>query len=176
MPRWHTTGTAWDFRWVHFQRISWDCMAADFHTKVFLFSNANFKLKLSAICIVFFHFGFGPFLFASHCSWALLTQIALLGLLAFPYCRFTFWPNAYQDEEERPRPEFAAKAPYLEKNPITGVREPAFPKAVRSDYFKISISKNLTRFKNWRYRPRLRRIAAGSGLIMLMVNYIELEV
>ena len=40
-----------------------------------------------------------------------------------------------QDEEERPRPEFAAKAPYLEKNPITGVREPAFPKAVRSDYF-----------------------------------------
>ena len=36
-----------------------------------------------------------------------------------------------QDEEERPRPEFAAKAPYLEKNPITGVREPAFPKAVR---------------------------------------------
>ena len=28
-----------------------------------------------------------------------------------------------QDEEERPRPEFAAKAPYLEKNPITGVSE-----------------------------------------------------
>jgi anoctamin-7 len=54
----------------------------------------------------------------------------------------------FQDEEERPRPEFAAKAPYLEKNPITGVREPAFPKAVR-----------------------LRRIAAGSGLIMLMVNF-----
>ena len=51
-----------------------------------------------------------------------------------------------QDEEERPRPEFAAKAPYTEKNPITGVREPYFPKSAR-----------------------LRRIAAGSGLIILMV-------
>ena len=52
-----------------------------------------------------------------------------------------------QDEEERPRPEFAAKAPYTEKNPITGVREPYFPKSAR-----------------------LRRIAAGSGLIILMVG------
>jgi anoctamin-7 len=52
-----------------------------------------------------------------------------------------------QDEEERPRPDFAAKAPYLEKNPITGIREPAFPRAIR-----------------------LRRIAAGSGLILLMVG------
>jgi anoctamin-7 len=52
-----------------------------------------------------------------------------------------------QDEKERPRPEFAANAPYLEKNPITGIREPSFPKAVR-----------------------MRRIAAGSGLIVLMVN------
>ena len=53
-----------------------------------------------------------------------------------------------QDEEERPRPEFAAKAPYTEKNPITGVREPYFPKTAR-----------------------LRRIAAGSGLIILMVRH-----
>jgi hypothetical protein len=52
-----------------------------------------------------------------------------------------------KDEEERPRPDFAAKAPYLEKNPITGIREPAFPRAIR-----------------------LRRIAAGSGLILLMVG------
>ena len=29
----------------------------------------------------------------------------------------------FQEEEERPRPDFAAKAPYLEKNPITGVRK-----------------------------------------------------
>ena len=55
----------------------------------------------------------------------------------------------FQDEEERPRPEFAANAPYLEKNPITGIREPSFPKAVR-----------------------MRRIAAGSGLIVLMVNLL----
>ena len=53
----------------------------------------------------------------------------------------------FQEEEERPRPDFAAKAPYLEKNPITGVREPAFP-------------------ANKRYK----RIAAGTGLILLMVN------
>jgi len=52
----------------------------------------------------------------------------------------------FQEEDERPRPEFAANAPYLEKNPITGVREPSFPKEVR-----------------------LRRIAAGSGLILLMI-------
>jgi len=25
----------------------------------------------------------------------------------------------FQEEEERPRPDFAAKAPYLEKNPVT---------------------------------------------------------
>ena len=53
----------------------------------------------------------------------------------------------FQDEEERPRPEFAANAPCPEKNLITGIREPSFPKAVR-----------------------MRRIAAGSGLIVLMVN------
>merc|ERR1719336_400732 len=52
----------------------------------------------------------------------------------------------FQEEDEKPRPEFAANAPYLEENPITGVREPSFPKEVR-----------------------LRRIAAGSGLILLMV-------
>merc|ERR1719331_613023 len=55
----------------------------------------------------------------------------------------------FQDEEERPRPEFAAKAPYTEKTPITGVREPYFPKSAR-----------------------LRRIAAGSGLIMLMIMLV----
>ena len=49
----------------------------------------------------------------------------------FPLFQFSNRSIIIQDEEERPRPEFAAKAPYLEKNPITGVREPAFPKAVR---------------------------------------------
>ena len=52
----------------------------------------------------------------------------------------------FTEEDERPRPHFAANAPYLEKNPITGIREPAFPSQVR-----------------------LRRIAAGSGLILVMV-------
>ena len=55
----------------------------------------------------------------------------------------------FQEEEERPRPAFAAKAPYLEKNPITGIKEPSFPQS-----------------------QRYQRIAAGGGLIMLMVNNI----
>ena len=102
-----------------------------------------------------------------------------------------------QDEEERPRPEFAAKAPYLEKNPITGVREPAFPKAVRclslttngcflslvaQDCFPIELKHTIPscQFSSnayssswcqyWCFQIRLRRIAAGSGLIMLMVG------
>jgi anoctamin-7 len=58
----------------------------------------------------------------------------------------------FQEEEERPRPAFAAKAPYLEKNPITGVREPSFPQS-----------------------QRYKRIAAGSGLIILMVIIIEYQ-
>ena len=54
----------------------------------------------------------------------------------------------FTEEDEKPRPHFAANAPYLEKNPITGIREPSFPSQVR-----------------------LRRIAAGSGLILVMVSY-----
>ena len=56
----------------------------------------------------------------------------------------------FQEEEERPRPDFAAKAPYLEKNPITGVREPSFPQS-----------------------KRYKRIAAGTALILLMVRTIN---
>ena len=56
----------------------------------------------------------------------------------------------FQEEEERPRPDFAAKAPYLEKNPITGVREPSFPQS-----------------------KRYKRIAAGTGLILRMVRERE---
>ena len=55
--------------------------------------------------------------------------------------------DSESEEDERPRPDFAAKAPYLEKNPITGIREPSFPKAVR-----------------------MRRIAAGSGVILVQVE------
>ncbi|XP_022096905.1 anoctamin-7-like isoform X1 [Acanthaster planci] len=37
----------------------------------------------------------------------------------------------FEEEEERPRPEFAAKAPMMEKNPITGIMEPYFPEDLR---------------------------------------------
>lgn len=52
----------------------------------------------------------------------------------------------FQDEIERPRPEFAARAPFLERNPVTGVQEPSFPKSLRN-----------------------KRIAAGLGIVFLMV-------
>merc|ERR1719219_1908225 len=52
----------------------------------------------------------------------------------------------FQEDEERPRPAFAAKAPFLEKNPITGVKEPSFPQS-----------------------KRYQRVAAGVGLIMFMI-------
>ncbi|CAG2118177.1 unnamed protein product, partial [Medioppia subpectinata] len=41
------------------------------------------------------------------------------------------WDSIDCVEEERPRPQFSARAPYLERNPITGHKEPAFPHRVR---------------------------------------------
>ena len=38
----------------------------------------------------------------------------------------------FEEEEERPRPEYNARAPTLEVNPITGVLEPHFPPAQRT--------------------------------------------
>ena len=55
----------------------------------------------------------------------------------------------FKEEEERPRPEFAAKAPFLEKNPITGIKEPHFPDNLR-----------------------LKRVVVGTGLICFMVRII----
>ncbi|XP_067007730.2 anoctamin-7 isoform X2 [Anabrus simplex] len=55
----------------------------------------------------------------------------------------------FQEEEERPRPEFAARAPFLERNPVTGVREPSFPSSLRH-----------------------KRIAAGIGIIFLMMSLV----
>ncbi|XP_067422321.1 anoctamin-7-like isoform X2 [Emydura macquarii macquarii] len=52
----------------------------------------------------------------------------------------------FQEEEERPRPEFAARAPRMEQNPITGLKEPYFPA-----------------------RDRLSRILTGSMAIVLML-------
>ncbi|XP_028849870.1 anoctamin-7-like isoform X3 [Denticeps clupeoides] len=37
----------------------------------------------------------------------------------------------FQEVEERPRPEFAAMAPAMEHNPVTGVKEPYFPEKAR---------------------------------------------
>ncbi|XP_060540526.1 anoctamin-7-like isoform X1 [Pantherophis guttatus] len=52
----------------------------------------------------------------------------------------------FQEEEERPRPEFAAMAPCLEQNPITGLKEPHFPE-----------------------HDRLSRILTGSMAIVIML-------
>ncbi|XP_062821709.1 anoctamin-7 isoform X1 [Anolis carolinensis] len=52
----------------------------------------------------------------------------------------------FQEEEERPRPEFAAMAPQMEQNPVTGVKEPHFPQ-----------------------RDRLSRILTGSVAIATML-------
>ena len=67
----------------------------------------------------------------------------------------------FQEEDEKPRPEFAANAPYLEENPITGVSLVANPPA--SALFQV-------REPSFPKEVRLRRIAAGSGLILLMVT------
>ena len=56
----------------------------------------------------------------------------------------------FKEEEERPRPEFAAKAPFLEKNPITGIKEPHFPDNLR-----------------------LKRVVVGAGLICFMVRIVS---
>ncbi|XP_066908077.1 anoctamin-7 isoform X1 [Halyomorpha halys] len=55
----------------------------------------------------------------------------------------------FQDEIERPRPEFAARAPFLERNPVTGIQEPSFPRSLRN-----------------------KRIAAGLGIVFLMISLV----
>nr|XP_011452544.2 anoctamin-7 isoform X3 [Crassostrea gigas] len=55
----------------------------------------------------------------------------------------------FEDEEERPRPEYAAKAPTYEKNPITGVKEPHFPP-----------------------RDRIPRILSGFAVIIIMMSLV----
>ncbi|XP_024086456.1 uncharacterized protein LOC106670115 isoform X2 [Cimex lectularius] len=55
----------------------------------------------------------------------------------------------FQDEIERPRPEFAAKAPFQERNPVTGIQEPSFPKSQRH-----------------------KRVAAGIGIIFIMIALV----
>ncbi|XP_011619642.1 anoctamin-7 isoform X1 [Takifugu rubripes] len=52
----------------------------------------------------------------------------------------------FHEEEERPRPEFAAMATMMEPNPVTGVKEPYFPK-----------------------RTQLSRMLTGSMVIIIML-------
>nr|KAG5698674.1 hypothetical protein BaRGS_022562 [Batillaria attramentaria] len=52
----------------------------------------------------------------------------------------------FEEEEERPRPEYAAKAPTFKENPITGVKEPYFDP-----------------------RDRLPRILSGMAAIVIMI-------
>ncbi|XP_038604720.1 anoctamin-7 [Tachyglossus aculeatus] len=55
----------------------------------------------------------------------------------------------YEDIQERPRPQFAAKAPMTVQNPVTGVEEPYFPK-----------------------RNRFSRIVTGSMVIIMMIAVV----
>ncbi|XP_041860974.1 anoctamin-7 isoform X2 [Melanotaenia boesemani] len=55
----------------------------------------------------------------------------------------------FHEEEERPRPEFAAMAPTVEQNPVTGVKEPYFPE-----------------------KTRLSRMFTGSMVIILMLSVV----
>ncbi|NXP13438.1 ANO7 protein, partial [Thinocorus orbignyianus] len=55
----------------------------------------------------------------------------------------------FEDIEERPRPQFTAMAPMTETNPVTGAKEPYFPK-----------------------RNRLHRILAGSMVIIMMIAVV----
>ena len=50
--------------------------------------------------------------------------------------------------QERPRPEYVAKCDTYEKNPITGIKEPYFPK-----------------------RERMPRIISGLGVVIMMVRH-----
>lgn len=55
----------------------------------------------------------------------------------------------FEEEEERPRPEYCAKAPTYEKNPVTGVKEPHFPE-----------------------RQRIPRILSGIAVIIVMITLV----
>ncbi|KAK6640619.1 hypothetical protein RUM44_012315 [Polyplax serrata] len=55
----------------------------------------------------------------------------------------------FQGVEEKPRAEYAAKAPFIAVNPVTGVREPMFPKNERG-----------------------KRIATGLGLVFVMISVV----
>lgn len=53
----------------------------------------------------------------------------------------------FEEEEERPRPEYNVRAPTLEVNPITGILEPHFPP-----------------------KQRLKRVFTGFAILVIMVR------
>ncbi|XP_054839763.1 anoctamin-7 [Eublepharis macularius] len=57
--------------------------------------------------------------------------------------------SEFDDIEERPRPQFAAMAPMMTKNPVTGEEEPYFPR-----------------------QNRFNRIVAGSMVIIIMIAVV----
>jgi len=59
------------------------------------------------------------------------------------------WEVIDFQDEERPTPDYSARAPTMEVNPITGVLEPHFPKG-----------------------RRLRRIFTGFAILVIMVSYL----
>ncbi|XP_077965632.1 anoctamin-7-like [Styela clava] len=59
------------------------------------------------------------------------------------------WEVMDYHEDERPRPEYAALAPHLEKNPVTGVLEPHFPPS-----------------------SRLRRTLTGFTILIIMLSVV----
>ncbi|XP_015788170.1 anoctamin-7 isoform X2 [Tetranychus urticae] len=59
------------------------------------------------------------------------------------------WDVMSFEEEEKSRPEFVARAPFIKRNPITGLQEPSFPN-----------------------RIRYQRMAAGLMLIALMLSLV----
>ena len=63
------------------------------------------------------------------------------------------WNCMDLEELEVPRPEFAAKAPYREKNKITGKEEPSFPQALR-----------------------IKRMLVGAGVVLTMIVVVFIVV
>nr|CAB3221926.1 anoctamin-7 [Phallusia mammillata] len=55
----------------------------------------------------------------------------------------------FEEEEEKPRPDYCARAPMLEANPITGIMEPHFPP-----------------------KQRIRRMLTGFGILLIMLSVV----
>lgn len=104
----------------------WDCM--DFHEEEVSQSFLSFLTKL---------FSYTYCLLIKH----IVSELASKECVHWCWCHHCV-------PQERPRPEFAAMAPTMEPNPVTGVKEPYFPE-----------------------KTRLARVFTGSMVIIMMVRY-----